>query len=173
MEKRGIRFGLERLINIIIAVLCIVILVYLIARLYNFTTEQNDLQKATKNFENIKMSVESVKTSNQETRVIALSPKKWVLKSFKKGSYIPTGICPGYDFCLCICQEGNCVAKLPRVCQGYDYSVEVKGSYTSYQQSFDLDLSTEYENAIGFVNAATELRIFIENNKIIIEEVKQ
>jgi hypothetical protein len=98
-----------------------------------------------------------------------------MLRGLSKGTYIPPGICTGYEYCLCICDDPTCVKTVQRTCTGFDFSVKVNGKYLfdSGVPTPGIDLTQEFENTIGFVNSVSELKFVNENGAVIISETKK
>ena len=126
-DKKGF-LALEFTIKLVITALCIVILVYVGARLFSFFSDQNDLKKAEGHLNEINIILEKLqKTGQGEKNYFLYSPNGWFLvgwpsdngKVFYGSGSSPSGgvipfsatndipkICKssGWEQCLCICK---------------------------------------------------------------------
>jgi len=126
-NKKGF-LALEFTIKLVITALCIVILVYVGARLFSFFSDQNDLKKAEGHLNEINIILEGLqKTGEGEKNYFLYSPNEWFLvgwpsdngKVFYGSGSSPSGgaipfsatneipkLCKasGWEQCFCICK---------------------------------------------------------------------
>ncbi len=104
MEKKGFSFLGNETIGIIVAVLCILVLVALGAKLYFTATSNSNLEKAQNNLDKIKLGMEEAKKSGFAS-VFVLQPTDWVITSFPYQYYAYKPEKCKLDYCVCICEK--------------------------------------------------------------------
>ncbi len=163
-KRGGINFLGEHVVGIIVAILCIIVLLFIGYKVYSIFSEKTELEKSETNLKAIKTEIELVKNSpGINFRELIIYPvKKWVLRSYSEG--FPESKCYGKASCLCMCQEGNCAQNNQKVCYAFEHKVVILTSY-SYA-IFD------YPNTIGFSKAAEGLKIYKQEDLIIIEKIE-
>ena len=174
-NKRGeISFLTEHVLGIVVSVLCLIVLIIIAVVVYNMFSEKSDLEKAQNNFKIIKGEIELVKNSPgvNSGQIIVYSPLKWVLRSYSQG--FPKSECYGTKSCLCTCQDKSCEG-VQKICEGFPYEIVINSSYTNsnlYNYG-PITINTDtYPNTIGFLKPAEGLRIYNQDNKIIITQIK-
>lgn len=168
-KKAEISFLGEHTLGLIVAVLCIIVLIFIGVKIYNLFSEKSDLDKAESNLKLIQGEIELIKTSttaNVNGSIIIYSPKGWVLRTYNNNDF-PQAECYGGKSCLCLCQDGTCTG-VQKVCNGFIYSVEISSNYKDSGYVY----STVYPNSIGFLKAAEGLKIYSQNDKILIEQIQ-
>ena len=125
MNKRGDEF-MEKVLSIIISVLCIILLIYLAVRFYSI--RKQDVEIARTNLENIKDKIDYL-ASQQEVNDLdyfITGPKNWALTSYEvvegENEPRPTA-CLESRHCICMC---------PSNLRGYG----TKGPLYSYLDAF-------------------------------------
>ena len=168
-NKRGeINFLGEHTLGIIIAVICIIILLFIGYKVYGLFSEKTDLEKAESNFKLIKGEMEIIKSSpavNATGNIIVYSTKGWVLRSYF--NEFPETECYGKKFCLCLCQDGTCYG-VSKVCEGFDYEIIINSDYIDSGYV----TSVVYPHSIGFLKPTEGLKINSWDNKIFIEQTQ-
>ncbi len=120
INKRGFLLG-EETVKIIIAVICLVILVYFLFSLYQ-ANKNKDLELAKASLEKLITDINSGKT---ETEIY--NPKEWGIVSFSSERRPDFCINKGWEKCLCICAapKGDInlrwACNLNGVCQENDF----------------------------------------------------
>jgi len=171
--KRGDFLG-ESVAGIVTSVACIVVLIIIAVVVYNLFSEKSDLDKAESNMKLISGEMEIIQAGNSSTvgNLIIYPPQNWVLRSYS--DTFPKTECYGKKSCLCICQAVSCEG-VQKICYGYNYDLEITNSYTISKSWYNpgkyLFNPEEYPHAIGFTKAAEGLKIYKQENKIIIEQV--
>ena len=163
INKKGVSFLGEHVVGIIIAILCIIILLFIGYKVYSIFSEKTELEKSETNLKAIKTEIEIVKNSpGINFRELIIYPvKKWVLRSYSEN--FPDSKCYGKASCLCMCQEGNCASNNQKICYAFDYKTMI---LTNYKYAI-----FDYPNTIGFSKAAEGLKIYKQENSIIIERI--
>lgn len=174
--KRGVSWLSEHIMNIIIAVACIIILIAVGWKIYNLFSDQTDLQKADSNLKLIKERIDLLKnTLNADSiEVLVYPPKNWVLRSYIES--FPQAECYSKQGCLCLCEDGSCANNVPKTCYGFEYKAEIPGKFevprSWYNPGRYVFNPTIYENAIGLSKAVEGLKIYKSNDMILIEQKK-
>jgi len=96
--KKGFLLG-ENTIKMIIAVLCILILAFLLSSLYNIFTEKKNLEKAGASLGIIVNQIRKASAVGESG--VLLDPRGWVLAAFSANTLSP-GLCENKN-CICIC----------------------------------------------------------------------
>jgi hypothetical protein len=158
MNKKGFELLGNHTVNIIIAVLCILVLIYAGIKVYGLFSDKSDLEKATFELTQLKAKLDAVAESKVSDEYIVTSVREWYLFSEEFGS-----LCNG-DFCLCLCEEVDCKSE-PRACIATDKFVLLrKGIEDDYKETrkfqlespFKLNLKYSGEHAYPF-NAGTSV----------------
>ncbi|MDO8528873.1 MAG: hypothetical protein Q7S06_03205 [Nanoarchaeota archaeon] len=99
MNKRGFLLG-EETVKIIIAVICLVVLVYFLVSLY-ISNQNKELKLAKASLEHL---ITDINAGRVETEIY--NPKGWGIASFSTKDEKKPKICLNKDWnnCLCICQ---------------------------------------------------------------------
>jgi len=111
----------RHVVNIVVAVLVIILLMFLGSKLINFWIVNNELENSATNLDLIVEKIRLVNAGDfEEQTVIVTFPRDWYLRSVKRNK--DPEIC---DFisCLCICSDLACTDT--KKCEGFDYEVEV------------------------------------------------
>jgi hypothetical protein len=174
-NKRGeISFLTEHALGIIVSVLCLIVLIIIAVVVYNMFSEKSDLEKAQSNFKIVKGEIELVRDSPgvNSGQIIVYFPLKWVIRSYNQG--FPKSECYGTKSCLCTCQDKTCEG-VQKICEGFPYEIEINSSYTNsnWYNYGPIRFNTDtYPNAIGFIKSAEGLRIYNQDDKIIITQIR-
>lgn len=98
---------LPETLKLIIAILCIVLLIYLAVSIYGLFNNKTALEQAKGSMAQMSLKLDKIeKYSENSTEFLLESPAKWYLISFpyKDGVETPSQ-CKRY--CICICMEGD------------------------------------------------------------------
>lgn len=153
----------EATLKIIIAVLCILILIYLAFQLYNLFLKKTALEQARKTLGQIITKLDSLE-SGENTQYLILNPKEWFLISFNKGENSPES-CQGKN-CVCICSGVNVLdCETMGVCEPYDTKIRMDGGSVPYWCKSSYNGKDIYIFPVPF-----NLYIRNENNQILISE---
>lgn len=105
-KNRGEFFLGEETLKILIAVICIVFLVYLIVSIWSAKVNGDNLKQAkallTESENSVGIIINSLKEGETKTRDI-IEPRKWSIFSFSDGDIKPNS-CGGIN-CVCVCDE--------------------------------------------------------------------
>lgn len=123
MNRRGFFLG-ETTLKVIIAVLGILILVFLMYKLYDTFSGQDDLKKATATLDEVVQRVSIVQSQGGEIEFTLVNPINWVLVSFASGQNK-----------LCVCekdtawsvwknQEETCKKSTTGICKTLDATTQ-------------------------------------------------
>ncbi len=176
MNKKAVGFLGEHVVNLVITVIVLVLLIYLIVKVYGIFTQENELEKATIQLEKIVEVVNKVKETEEESKVEIFPPKTgWSLATFPFD--FPQAECRGEVSCLCICEDLKCSNPKARKCEGFSFGVKVDLVYKKYIGSLPYAIPTEsnYEvfNEVLILNKpVNELKIFKEENVVKIKVVE-
>ncbi len=99
-NKKGFLLG-EFTMKIIIAVLCILLLMYLLVSLYSLFTSKNKLQQAEASLNSIIEKINLVNNKGVENKPLITQPEDWVFFYDANGALTS---CNG-QYCLCICPK--------------------------------------------------------------------
>ena len=127
-NKKGFMLG-EYTLKIIIAVLCLLLLVYLLFSLYNNSKEERDLKLAKATLEDLGGKMEKAKEDGSIENVALLNPQAYSLGYWNQGEKGPEGC---YGNCLCLCGTytrtdwlgGNRIERCTNpICKHFDYQL--------------------------------------------------
>ncbi len=106
MRRKGFLFLGEKTVEMVIAVLCIVVLIYLGVRIYTTSTSTGNLEKAQNNIDKIGLALGEAKKSGFST-VFVLQPTDWVIISWPYKFYGDKPNKCKATYCICICDALN------------------------------------------------------------------
>lgn len=161
MNKKGVKFLGGHVVNIVIAVIVVLLLVYLVVKVYGLI-EDNKREKAEIQLKKIVEIINQVNGDGQARKVEVFPPgDDWFLRTFPLA--FPVGECRGLkESCLCICSDCNDPAS--RACNGFDFEIKtfdydfkVYLSYTPLGPTAD-ELPDYRENEIS-LKAVTQVII--------------
>jgi len=153
MRKKGI--VLPETLKIIIAILCILLLMYLAVSVYGLFFKKTAIEQAKESLKQMNLEIEKVEKAEKVQGAFLLeSPNKWYLMSFpyKDGIETPQQ-CKKY--CICICPSatlkdcstmGACIDTLIKPGLYYDAPIYIKGP--------------------------TQLEIILSNNQLLISQME-
>ena len=159
MGKKGFLLG-EETLKIIIAVICIMFLVYLLVSLY-LSGRDNSLELAKSSLDHL---IEGLNAGN--SRIEIYNPDGWGIASFPFSSPIPfsdqlPNICVDnkWESCICICSQPKgsagatnyfmaCNTKNKGECRESDFSVDGGAGNNIDIQNPPVVLNVDYENKI-------------------------
>jgi len=126
-ESSSVYLG-QKTVNVVLSVIVALFIVFLIGVLvYGYLDKETDLQKAGKQMQNIIEKIDVVKERIGDNLII-YPPENWFLKSDKDAT-IKDDACY-LESCLCFCKDASCEGE--RICQGFDFIVEVDERYREY-----------------------------------------
>lgn len=172
--KKGATWFSEHVMNIIIAVGCIIVLIFVGVKIYNLFSDKTDLEKADSNLLLIRERIDLLKNSPNvdSAEVIVYPPKNWILRSYIDA--FPMSECYSKQGCLCLCQDGSCANNVPKTCYGFDYKVEIPASFevprSWYNPGRYIFNPTTYENAIGLSKSVEGLKIYKSDDRVLVEQ---
>lgn len=173
-EKRGASWFAEHVMNIVVAIGCIIILLFIGVKMYSLFSDKTDLEKAEGNLKLIKERIELLKNSPETNsiEIIVYPPKNWILRSYIDA--FPLAECYSQQGCLCLCQDGSCANNVPKICFGFGYKIEIPQGFEVprawYNPGRLVSSPATYDNAIGFSKAAEGLKVYNSDDKILIEQ---
>ena len=103
MNKRGDFFTLE-VLHIILAVVCLIFLVYLGASMYSILKNKQEIQQAKALQEDLAPLEKDVLDNNAQREYLIIGPKNWFLTSFVAGVRAECNQNP----CFCVCNTNDC-----------------------------------------------------------------
>jgi len=104
-NKKGFLLG-EHTVNIIIAVIALMILIYLGFKLSGFLKGESELERAGAHMDKIMEKIEKLEAQGGGVdEYILYSPERWILAGFNPSitSAEPLA-CAGYENCICFCR---------------------------------------------------------------------
>jgi hypothetical protein len=122
--KKGII--LKNVINLVMAVLCLIILFYLGSQLYGMLIQKSAFEQAKTNIEEISNRINRLPDGDSSDYKL-ISPSDWFLIIYNKGTTQPVS-CSGKD-CICICSYD-----IPEqcdkggACKSFDFTIEPRPS---------------------------------------------
>ncbi|MEK6872992.1 MAG: hypothetical protein AABW90_03190 [Nanoarchaeota archaeon] len=170
LNKKGMKFLGEHIINLVITVIILVFLIYLVVKVYGIFTQGNELEKAVIQLEKIVEVVNKVKETEEESKVEIFPPKiGWSLMTFPFD--FPEAECRGKVSCLCICEDLECSNPKARKCEGFSFEIRVDEVYRKYVGSLPYAIPTEsnyevFNEILILKKPAHELKIFKEGDII-------
>ena len=104
-HKKG-EILLPETLKIIIAVICIVILIYLGVSLYGIFSQRTKLEQANQGLNEIILTLDRLK-DNEDGTYLILGPEDWFLTSWSKSDDNRPEKCEGSCICICNFVESN------------------------------------------------------------------
>tara|TARA_Y100000310_G_scaffold343846_1_gene453461 strand:- start:3005 stop:3481 length:477 start_codon:yes stop_codon:yes gene_type:complete len=99
--KKGFLLG-EHTLKIIIAVLCLLLLAYLLFSMYSSYKDNRNLEIAEASLDELIETMKLAKSSPQESTI--LNPKNWILLNYIKTEERPISCNKG---CICLCEKAS------------------------------------------------------------------
>ncbi|MFA5173956.1 MAG: hypothetical protein WC438_02120 [Candidatus Pacearchaeota archaeon] len=170
-----------KVVNLVIAVLCIIILITLGAKLFKLFSEEGNVKQAEDilNLINDKISYLTGGEYTENFLYMTIFPPEdsgWFLKSYQE-SFFPEKECVGkFKSCLCICNSKDCIGL--KACKGMgkytlvegDFKEEILiGGHVNPQPGSGVFTTKEI---IQLSTAQQELTLTKSDNKVIITEKK-
>jgi len=94
-------------VNIVIAVLAIIVLLYLGYRVFGVFSDKSELEKAQDNINAFALEYnEFISLEEEKHDFIILGPKDWWFTSYPKKDKPSPEICDDYEYCVCVCKYG-------------------------------------------------------------------
>jgi len=159
-DKKGFELLGENTIQLIIAVLCIVILIFLGMSIYDFFMgNSGDIKKAEYELREMNASLKSITDDNTERNYIITTVQDWVLFTDESGN-----LCGG-NFCLCVCRDEGCKGNV-KACIATDKFVRIKENGESkrmiqLESPSELKMSLSNEKVYPFNGGAQVLEYYI------------
>lgn len=123
-NKRAFLLG-KHTLGLLIAVLCILILVYAGVKVYGMLSTKEKKESAEDNLNLIVNKVEYLKSPDYTKDFLYVTitpPERWFLRSYMDWTH-PKGECLDKQSCLCMCDNINCDGL--KTCRGFDFLVYV------------------------------------------------
>ena len=96
----------KEVLNIVLAIACIVLLVYLGYKLYGLASEQHELQQARAHLTNIMGIISALENAGGgERSYILYSPKGWALSGWPYANTKPKSCKEEWKSCICFCKS--------------------------------------------------------------------
>lgn len=165
-NKKAFLLG-EHVVNIIVAVLCILVLIYLGIQVYSlYLRSDQEKEKAKYSLEALSAKITNLfeDSSRQADSYNLINPKNWFLKSFNTTDRDSAKECYEKN-CLCLCAENDCGELNERECVNFDKSVRV--SNIEYEAVLDEDIAV-YQNTIKITKVPMELKLNKTGEEILI-----
>lgn len=131
MKKRGIL--LPEALKIVLAVICIVLLIYLGVQMAGIFISKGRIQQAAGSLDEIVLKSNGLKVGEQ-TDYLLVAPKGWYIVSFEAGNKMPE--CKN-QFCICLCENKEC---------GGLYSCKISNNFILLRESNSMEARTLNEN---------------------------
>ncbi len=166
-NKKAVRFLGEHTVNLVIAVIVLVFLIYLVVKVYTLFVEDSKLKKAEVQLDKLAEVIRKVYTKNSESKAEFFNIEPgWFLKSFFN-AVPPENECKGSVGCLCACSNARCNEL--KKCIGFDFSVEIEKKYYQYGPALTIGaggLAATFSESLELINPIYELKIIKEENRI-------
>jgi len=160
-NKRGFMLG-EYTLKIIIAVLCLLLLFYLLFSLYSNSVDARNLQLAESTLEELVEKMEEARI-NGDAKMILLNPEKWIMVSYSKEDKKPNQ-CFGNCICICtnptyktkghtdisLCNENGVCNDFEYLIKKFEFSIIERSNYILKGASETNEIKINYEND-GFI----------------------
>ena len=102
-NKKGFELLGEHTVNLIIAVLCIIVLIYLGMALFGYFKDTTRLQQAKSSMDDFLLKSNSLKEVGDSAEVMILSPADWWLSVWPQDNQYPFSC--GTKSCICFSRE--------------------------------------------------------------------
>lgn len=130
MNKRGFLLG-EETLKIIIALICIVFLIYLLSALYFNYRDNKDLEMAKASLEHL---IKEINAGSTEVEIY--NPDGWYVSSWAGDDKPDSCSTLGWDNCICICED------LVRYKVNIDIATECDKKGTCLESDFSIEDGT-------------------------------
>ena len=122
-NKKGVKFLGEHVVNLVLAVIVIVFLIYLIVKVYTLFVDDNKLKKAEDQLNKLSEVINSVYAKGSESKIEFFTiDKGWYLNSYFN-TLAPERECKGKVGCLCVCDDFTC--ENLKKCIDFHFSVQL------------------------------------------------
>ena len=146
-DKKAFLLG-EYTLKIIIAVVCLLLLAYVLFNLYSNSEEEKDLRMAQATLDELGEKMEEARTTSQEQTITLLEPSDWYVYTFRQDFINKPVGCESN--CLCVCDSssswggnaGACDNK--GVCKNFVGATNFKNLRENHMEVFG-DFSINYE----------------------------
>lgn len=150
---------LPETLKLIIAVLCIMLLIYLAVSLYGLFFKKTAIEQAKENLKQMSIKINKIeKSEKSENQFLLESPSKWFLIAFpyKDGVETPKQ-CNKYCICICPLEDKSNALK----------------DCSSLGACVDVSMKIETVNdAPIYIKGPSLLRMRLVNNKIVVETLR-
>lgn len=104
-NKKAFEILGENVVNLVIAVLAIMVLIYLGVKLYGTFSEKNEIEVAQNRVNTFAVEYnEFIKSNEINYTFIIFGPRNWWITSYPKLNEFTPEACKDYNYCLCICK---------------------------------------------------------------------
>jgi hypothetical protein len=142
MKKKGIELLGSHAINLIIAILAILILIYGGVKLAGLFTEKAEKENAEFELIQLKAKLDTALRTGEGDSYLVTTTKGWYMFSDEFGS-----LCEG-DFCLCLCEEIDCSSE-SRACVSTEFFVLLREGGERNRELRFFQLTSPYELKLG------------------------
>lgn len=181
LNKKGAGFLESEVLKIVLAVLCIVLLLYLGFKLYSLFLKKTDTEQARETLEQILQRASSLK-EGENAKYLVVAPAGWYLIYYDSNFPGMPSDC-GFKGCICICSfkkslagkvfvytgdgPGNCEEQ--RVCRNPDFKIKIEYLYYFNNKNVGNGrIGIENVNWISFSVLPLDIFITKKNNEAII-----
>lgn len=103
-NKKGFELLGNQVVMMLIAVLCILVLVYAGYRVFGLFQDKSEMEKAEGNLQNFVTEFDNfVKGIEIQGEFIILGPEDWSFSSYRKEDLTLPEKCKGFENCICFC----------------------------------------------------------------------
>lgn len=139
-DKKGFLLG-EFTLKVLVAILCIVVLLFLLYKVYANFMGKSKLDQAKSTVDKIIEEINAVSIGVEGERDYQiLNPKDWVLLYYSTGEEKPKGKsgCNG-DKCLCICEKEGYIDSQITKCENYGICKNLDVEILAFPNNFVID----------------------------------
>ncbi len=165
-SKKAFLLG-EHTLKVIIAVLCLLLLAYLLFRVYSSSKDQRNLELAESTLNELEEKMEEAKTSGKEQEMIVLNPVSgkllnywWIIAWPYKTQNKKPERCMG-NYCICICGAGDSKDSSLQQCD----SLGVCKNFDEKIKTIDPGLIFDWNEPIPIKNPPVEIKIKYNNKE--------
>lgn len=119
-KNKKANITVEKILGVILAVLCIFILIFLAAKLYNALVEGNTFEQAEATLSTITGIITGLKDTESRSYILT-APEGWYFVLYSLGDDERPERCAAAESCLCLCPRDNLLKN--RELQGIDWGL--------------------------------------------------
>lgn len=131
---------MPEMLKILLAVACIIALLYLAVSLYGLTTKKTKIEQSRATLDEIKGKIDSL-AENKSVSMVVTSPNGWFIVSFTSVAQSRPKLCQ--DNCICICEDWDVDGcNSGGLCKNLDKPVYLGDKkYIKIDKVFDLEIN--------------------------------